>query len=75
MNDPTQSASNDSPNAPSNPSSAPPFDRTDVPPGDSELEQVQLVIDVARAWVQEHQTAAMLGAFAFGAFIGALMRD
>lgn len=31
--------------------------------------------DVARIWVQEHQKATMLGAFAVGVFVGALLRD
>ncbi len=29
----------------------------------------------ALAWVEQNQTLAMLGAFALGVFIGALMRD
>ena len=29
----------------------------------------------ALAWVEKNQTLAMLGAFALGVFIGALMRD
>lgn len=32
-------------------------------------------MDLARMWVQEHQKTAMLGAFAAGVFIGALVRD
>lgn len=75
MSDPTQRASNESMNEPSSPATEPPFGRTDAPPSDSGLEQTQLALEVAKAWVQEHQTAAMLGAFALGAFIGALMRD
>lgn len=31
--------------------------------------------DVAKIWVQEHQKASMLGAFAVGVFVGALLRD
>ncbi len=29
----------------------------------------------ALAWIEQNQTLAMLGAFALGVFIGALMRD
>jgi hypothetical protein len=32
-------------------------------------------LDVARLWVQRHQKASMLGAFAVGVFVGALLRD
>jgi hypothetical protein len=31
--------------------------------------------DMTRMWVKEHQTAAMLGAFAAGVFVGAYVRD
>lgn len=34
-----------------------------------------LALDMARLWVQRHQKASMLGAFAVGTFIGALLRD
>jgi hypothetical protein len=37
--------------------------------------QSQLAIEMAKTWVRQHQTAAMVGAFAVGAFVGALMRD
>lgn len=33
------------------------------------------LVTEALAWVEENQTLAMLGAFALGVFIGALMRD
>lgn len=32
-------------------------------------------LDMARLWVQRHQKASMLGAFAAGVFVGALLRD
>ena len=32
-------------------------------------------LDACIRWVQANQTTAMLSAFAFGVFIGALMRD
>lgn len=32
-------------------------------------------LDMARLWVQQHQKTAMLGAFALGTFVGALLRD
>jgi len=31
--------------------------------------------DMARLWVQRHQKASMLGAFAVGVFVGAMLRD
>ncbi len=32
-------------------------------------------LNVARIWVQRHQKASMLGAFAVGVFVGAMLRD
>ncbi|MFB6231591.1 MAG: hypothetical protein ABEL04_10585 [Salinibacter sp.] len=32
-------------------------------------------LEMAELWVQEHQKASMLGAFAVGVFVGALVRD
>ena len=32
-------------------------------------------LKMARLWVKEHQKASMLGAFAAGVFIGAMVRD
>jgi hypothetical protein len=32
-------------------------------------------LKMARLWVQRHQKASMLGAFAVGVFIGAMVRD
>ncbi len=34
-----------------------------------------LAVEMARMWVQEHQEAAMLGAFAVGVVVGSLLRD
>lgn len=31
--------------------------------------------DMARLWVRRHQKASMLGAFAVGVFVGAMLRD
>jgi len=35
----------------------------------------RFAMEMAKGWVRQHQTAAMVGAFAVGAFVGALMRD
>lgn len=32
-------------------------------------------LDVTRLWIEQHQKASMLGAFAVGVFIGAMLRD
>lgn len=37
--------------------------------------QLRMAWDVTRMWVKDHQTAAMLGAFATGVFVGAYLRD
>lgn len=74
MEDPTQSTSHDSPDPSSRTWEEPSPGRT-APSSTGGQDEVQLALDVAKTWVQEHQTAAMLGAFALGAFIGALMRD
>lgn len=42
---------------------------------DDAFSESQIAIEMAKEWVRQHQTAAMLGAFAVGAFVGALMRD
>lgn len=75
MNDPTPNAPNESTSRPSGGQADAPFGRREASPAGDEWEQAQLAFDVAKAWVQEHQTAAMLGAFALGTFIGAMMRD
>lgn len=51
-----------------------PFGPTEERPVDA-LEQSQLAVETAKEWVRENQTVAMIGAFAFGAFVGAMMRD
>lgn len=55
----------------------------DDPPSWEENEDVgmpdglssSLAKDMARSWVQRHQKATMLGAFAVGVFVGAMFRD
>ncbi len=74
MNDPTQSAPRDPEDRPSATRTEPPYGHREAAPGE-EWEQARLALAVAKDWVQQHQTAAMLGAFAFGAFIGVMMRD
>lgn len=55
--------------------------QTDAPPwnarADDPMEGLSpsLAVDVARIWVQRHQKASMLGAFAVGVFVGAMLRD
>jgi hypothetical protein len=34
-----------------------------------------VALDMARLWVQRHQKASMLGAFAVGVFVGAMLRE
>ena len=34
-----------------------------------------VAVDMARLWVQRHQKATMLGAFAVGVFVGAMLRE
>lgn len=34
-----------------------------------------LAADVAKLWIQEHQKKSLLGAFAVGVFVGAMLRD
>lgn len=68
--------------------SDPPFDegpeadRTrDVPPWEQQADDSigdvspSVAVDVARMWVQQHQKASMLGAFAVGVFAGAMLRQ
>lgn len=58
------------------------FDEADAPPwerekpefGQEEMEE-SFAVDMARLWVKQHQKATMLGAFAVGVFVGALLRD
>lgn len=58
--------------------------REEVDPADLESEfagssagiaPASLAVDIAKIWVQEHQKASMLGAFAVGVFVGAMLRD
>lgn len=42
---------------------------------ESPVDSSSFAMDLARMWVQEHQKTAMLGAFAAGVFIGALVRE
>lgn len=53
---------------------------TDAPPGgdghaSAAFAGSQFALEMAKEWVRQHQTAALVGAFAVGAFVGALMRD
>lgn len=41
----------------------------------SALERGNLPLQMAKMWIQDNQTTAMLGAFAVGAFVGAILRD
>jgi hypothetical protein len=52
---------------------------SDVPPGASPLDQLERHHappwqDEIKAWIQEYQTAALLGGFAFGVFVGVWLR-
>jgi hypothetical protein len=47
---------------------------TDDPFASAKL-QASFALDLARAWVKDHQRAAMLGAFATGVVLGSLFRD
>ncbi len=46
---------------------------SDQPAGDEM--SPSFALDMARLWVQQHQKASMLGAFAVGVFIGAMLPD
>ena len=52
-----------------------PFSGGDPMDGPSRQDQARMAWDMTRMWVKEHQTAAMLGAFAAGVFVGAYVRD
>lgn len=39
-----------------------------------ETDASSLALEMAQVWVEEHQKASMLGAFAVGVFVGALLR-
>lgn len=58
--------------------STPPFGAkehaaADAPATDG-FSEAQFALELGKEWIRQHQTAAMLGAFAIGAFVGALMR-
>jgi len=46
-------------------------DETSMPDG----VPASLATDMARSWVRRHQKATLLGAFATGVFVGAMLRD
>jgi len=46
----------------------------DIGGGDA-FGEAQFALELGKEWVRQHQTVAMIGAFAVGAFVGALMRD
>ncbi len=43
--------------------------------GQDPFGEASFVLELGKEWVRQHQTVAMIGAFAVGAFVGALMRD
>lgn len=45
------------------------FDEADA------FSEAHFALELSKEWVRQHQTVAMLGAFAVGAFVGALLRD
>ena len=53
----------------------------DVPPWDEQdepsLEELSpsFALSAARLWVQRHQKASMLGAFAVGVFVGSMLQE
>lgn len=55
-------------------SDAPPWGREDDNQVSDDL-SASFGVDMARLWVQRHQKASMLGAFAVGVFVGALFRE
>lgn len=61
--------------------SSSPFEDNNDQPGPrpesdaARVEMSSLAWTVGRTWVEDHQEAAMLGAFAVGVFVGALFRD
>ncbi len=68
--------------ADSSPSSGPPFEGDDPPSWDEDDGMrmpdgvsSSFAKDMARSWVQQHQKATMLGAFAVGVFVGVMLRD
>jgi hypothetical protein len=57
------------------PSFDPPDSSSMDDPLSSAKVQASFALDMARAWVKDHQKATMLGAFASGVVLGALFRD
>lgn len=62
--------------------SSAPFEEKNDRPGSfddagsaSAMEMSSLAWTVGRNWIEDHQESAMLGAFAVGVFVGALVRD
>lgn len=55
-------------------SDAPPWGTEENTPASDDL-SASFAVDMARIWVQRHQKASMLGAFAVGVFVGALLRE
>lgn len=53
---------------------APPWESENPEFGREDVEE-SFAADMARLWVKRHQKATMLGAFAAGVFVGALLRD
>jgi hypothetical protein len=43
--------------------------------GEDTFSGAYFALELGKEWVRQNQTTAMIGAFAAGAFIGALMRD
>lgn len=63
-------------------SSSSPFDGDDPPSWKEDAEMSMpdgvsssFAKEMARSWVQRHQKATMLGAFAVGVFVGTMLRD
>lgn len=71
--DPFQQMGDSDPDAP--PSFDPPGSAGMDDPLSSAKVQASFALDVARAWIKDHQKATMLGAFASGVVLGALFRD
>ena len=74
MTNPAEGTSQDPPTHAREPASGSPFEHTEEPPPRG-LEESQLAFEVAKEWVRQNQTIAMIGAFAVGSFVGAMMRD
>lgn len=51
-----------------------PYNGTDDRPANAVAGEYGEMLEQAKAWVEENQTAAMLSGFGFGVFIGVLLR-